>query len=172
MIDGARRRYLAMLGTVLPAVVQGLFDEATVSIEYYPGWPEEQALQTTLAQGASRDRDLGYTQAGPHRADLRIRLQGWQARARASRGEQKLISAGLLLAQAELVRRHQGRHPVLLIDDLAAELDARSRHRLFDAIQRVGAQSFLSFLEPSQIPANGAISTMFHVEHGRVRRGT
>ncbi|MGH8561467.1 MAG: DNA replication/repair protein RecF, partial [Nevskiales bacterium] len=170
ILDGARRRYLTALGAVLPGIMRSLFDETAVSIEFQQGWPEDQTLAATLRQGIERDRVQGHTQAGPHRADLKIRLQGRQARARASRGEQKLISAGLLLAQADLLRQSQQRRPVLLIDDLAAELDTRGRARLFSAIHDLGAQSFLSFLEPGQIPAHRGESAMFHVEHGRVRR--
>jgi DNA replication and repair protein RecF len=169
-IDQARRRYLDALGDVLPGIMQRLFDAAAVTVDYAPGWPEEQAPAAALAGALARDRELGFTHLGPHRADLRVRLHGLQARTRASRGEQKLISAGLLLAQAELLRRQQNRRPLLLIDDLAAELDARSRARLFDAIQTLGAQAFLSFLEPGQIPASAGGHPMFHVEHGQVRR--
>jgi DNA replication and repair protein RecF len=169
-LDQARRRYLTALGEVLPAIMQQLFDAAAVAVEYAPGWPEAQTPAQALAQALARDRELGFTHLGPHRADLRIRLHGLQARTRASRGEQKLISAGLLLAQAELLRRQQDRRPLLLIDDLAAELDAHSRARLFSAIQALGAQAFLSFLEPGQIPTGAAGTPMFHVEHGRVRR--
>jgi DNA replication and repair protein RecF len=170
ILDSARRRYLAALDQVLPGIMHSLFEAGAVSLEYAPGWAAEQTVSEALARNIDRDRELGHTHIGPHRADLRIRLHGAQARTRASRGEQKLISAGLLLAQAELLRQRQGRRPILLIDDLAAELDAHSRERLFGAIQSLGAQSFLSFLETSQIPANQGESTMFHVEHGRVSR--
>ena len=169
-LDQARRRYLAALDEILPGIMQDLFDTAAVSIDYQPGWPEGQTFAAALGSELTRDRELGFTHIGPHRADLRIRLRGLQARKRASRGEQKLISAGLLLAQSELLHRRQARRPILLIDDLAAELDSHSRQRLFQAIRRTGAQSFLSFLEAGQIPERQGEGTMFHVEHGRVER--
>jgi DNA replication and repair protein RecF len=169
ILDRTRREYLAALDGILSRAFHRLFDETEIGIEYQPGWPETQTLAEALAEGQGRDRELGFTQAGPHRADLRIRLRGLPARRRASRGEQKLISAGLLLAQAELLRERRGRQPLLLIDDLAAELDAHSRTRLFAAIQALGTQAFLSFLEPGQIPGGAGGRTMFHVEHGRVR---
>lgn len=172
ILDQARRRYLEEMHNALPGIMQHLFENAEVEIEYQPGWPVEQSLEQVLVEGMGRDREQGFTQAGPHRADLKIRLHGRQARTRASRGEQKLISAGMLLAQAEIMRRHQHRHPILLIDDLAAELDARSRRQLFDAIQASGAQAFLTFLEAAQIPETQAPNAMFHVEHGRVRRAS
>jgi DNA replication and repair protein RecF len=170
LLDRARRHYLEQMQAVLPGIMQGLFENAEVEIEYQHGWPADQPLEQVLAENLVRDREQGFTQAGPHRADLKIRLHGKQARTRASRGEQKLISAGMLLAQAEIMRRHQARHPILLIDDLAAELDARSRRQLFDAIQASGAQAFLTFLEAAQIPQTQAPKAMFHVEHGRVKR--
>lgn len=164
----ARLRYLTTLRPVLDALMSTLFGATTVTLEYQAGWAGPGSLREALAAALAGDREQGYTHVGPHRADLRVRLQGQLARRRASRGEQKLISAGLLLAQAELLRQQCQRQPVLLIDDLAAELDARSRSRLFAAIQAQGAQAFLSFLEPGQIPEKQAAGAMFHVEHGRV----
>jgi DNA replication and repair protein RecF len=171
IIDQARREYLAALDGVLAGILARLFDEPDIDIKYQPGWPDERPFADALARGRERDREAGFTQAGPHRADLRIRLQGRQARRHASRGEQKLVSAALLLAQAALLQDRHGRQPVLLIDDLAAELDAHSRARLFAAIRAQGTQAFLSFLEPGQIPEDGGENRMFHVEHGRVRPG-
>lgn len=168
ILDQARREYLEALKAVLAAILGELFDEPSVAIEYQRGWPDDRPLAEALAKGQAADRESGFTRAGAHRADLRIRLHGRQARRHASRGEQKLVSAGLLLAQAELLRRHRARQPVLLIDDLAAELDARSRARLFATIEALGTQAFLSFLEAGQIPAETAGHRMFHVEHGQV----
>jgi DNA replication and repair protein RecF len=169
-VHEARAHYLAELGPALRVLFAQLFEQAEVSVEYQRGWPAETDLAESLARSLSRDAEAGYTQAGPHRADLKIRLQGRQARTRASRGEQKLIAAGLLLAQARLLMLKRGRRPILLIDDLAAELDAQSRARLLSAIQSLGAQTFLTFLEPAQIPRTEGESGVFHVEHGRLRR--
>ena len=170
ILDGARTRYLADIDMPLKALFAGLFENAEVGIEYQRGWPGDLSLSATLARNLDRDAEAGHTQAGPHRADLKIRLHGRQARTRASRGEQKLIAAGLLLAQARLLMNKRARRPILLIDDLAAELDAHSRARLLAATLSLGAQSFLTFLEAGQIPRAGGGIALFHVEHGRLRR--
>jgi DNA replication and repair protein RecF len=168
VVDTLRRAYLDALRPSLTELGTALFGDAPIDVDYHAGWRDDHTLSEALAAGLTRDREAGHTQHGPHRADLRISLRGYRARAHASRGEQKLVSAALLLAQARLLQQRRGHLPVLLIDDLVAELDARSREAVFRAVAGLGAQCFLSFLEPPQLPEAGGETRMFHVEQGRV----
>jgi DNA replication and repair protein RecF len=86
-----------------------------------------------------------------------------------SRGQQKVLTAALLLAQAVLLDRRRGIRPVLLIDDLAAELGASYREAVMRTIARLRGQCFLTFLDASLIPGDLHDARMFHVEHGVVR---
>lgn len=168
MVDQHRREYLEALKPGLTKILEGMIGWQAVELDYHQGWPQEADLLEALDRGFLRDLELGHTQYGPHRADLRIRYAGRTARGNASRGEQKLLSAGLLLAQAQMLHERTSRQPLLLIDDLAAELDHTHRQALFSQITKLGAQCFLSFLEQGSIPAGNHPATMFHVEHGRV----
>ena len=87
-----------------------------------------------------------------------------------SRGQQKILTTALLLVQAELLYARRGIRPVLLIDDMAAELGARYREVLGHEIAALGGQSFVTFLEASLVPEALAEARMFHVEHGAVTR--
>lgn len=167
-VDDLRRRYLTALDEILSDFVRRVLPDTLVEVQYYAGWQRNQDYVAVLEAGLSRDRALGYTQAGPHRADLRIKIDGDPVRQRASRGQQKLITMVLLLAQAELIRRRRGEAPIVLIDDLAAELGAGYRRALFDLVASLGSQCFVTFLSAEDVPLDGRSLPMFHVEHGRL----
>lgn len=167
-VDELRRRYLNALDGILSDFVQRVLPDTLVEVQYYPGWQRSRDYAAVLEAGLSRDRELGYTHTGPHRADLRVKINGDPVRQRASRGQQKLITMVLLLAQAELIRRRQGDAPIILIDDLVAELGAGYRRTLFDLIASLGSQCFVTFLSVDDVPPVGRSLAMFHVEHGRL----
>lgn len=137
---------------------------ATCRAELYPGWAGEQDFAQALAAAWPRDRQAGLTHAGPHRADLRLKLEGQAIRHRASRGQQKLLLAALLFAQARLVGAAKGAEPILLFDDLASELDGRFRQRLLEALTAYRGQCLITATEAPSL----AGARLFHVEHGRV----
>jgi len=110
---------------------------------------------------------MGSTQAGPHRAELALSVEDRRARYRVSRGQQKLLAATLVIAQTRYVAAQTGRELILLVDDPAAELDRENRRRLFDLLQHVPAQMFVTALEAEDLPWSEQ-GRMFHVEHGRL----
>ena len=115
-----------------------------------------------------RDRRNGTTHVGPHRADLLLRLAERSARSRVSRGQQKLLAAGLVLAQMHLYHAERQETAVLLLDDPAAELDDSSLERLFQVIANVPAQRFITALEQRrQLPSTDC--RLFHVEQGQIQ---
>lgn len=167
-VDACRRSYLNDLAGILPDMIGDLLGEGEIVLDYYPGWPRDEEFGSSLIRLLERDQDSGFTHAGPHRADLRVRVDHARARDWVSRGQQKVLTAALLLAQAALLDRRRGIRPVLLIDDLAAELGPTYRAALLRVIGKLRGQCFLTFLEPSLVPDAIESSRMFHVEHGRV----
>ncbi|MCV2867035.1 DNA replication/repair protein RecF [Defluviimonas sp. WL0002] len=103
------------------------------------------ALAGMLAAGRARDRAAGRTLSGPHRADLGAIYQakGVPA-AQASTGEQKALLISLILANARALADDFGAPPILLLDEVAAHLDAGRRASLYDEICALGAQAFLT----------------------------
>lgn len=88
-----------------------------------------------LAQARDRELERGTTLVGPHRDDAIFQLNGLPARSTASHGESWSFALALKLAAAELVRAESRTgDPVLILDDVFAELDAQRRRRLGDAI--------------------------------------
>ncbi|HTR11683.1 MAG TPA: DNA replication/repair protein RecF [Roseiarcus sp.] len=100
----------------------------------------------------SRDRDVAArrTLIGPHLTDLAVWHGAKDApAASASTGEQKALLVGLALAHARLVSEVSGIAPIALFDEIAAHFDPRRRAALFDAIERLRGQAFLTGADPA-----------------------
>ncbi len=135
----------------------------------YQGWPTGECFEAALAQAWTKDVKTGTTTVGPHRADLRIRLEGHPARDRASRGQQKLIAAALVLSQLRILQRTSGNSGTLLLDDPAAELDSRHLAILMSQVRELGAQ-LIATTTSSSIAGLETPGARFHVEQGSVTR--
>lgn len=164
-IDRIRRGYVEELSRYLEEEMQHLLDGQQVRLEWRRGWDAEQDLGESLDRNRSADLSRGFTHAGPHRADLVVRLEGELSRQWASRGQQKLIVCGLFLAQTRLIRERTGKRPVILMDDLAAELDREHRERMLDRLRVNDSQVFITATDAG-IFSNRVSDAMFHVEHG------
>lgn len=133
--------------------------------------PEGEAgeLAEALAAGRARDLAAGRTLSGPHRADLGAvyAAKGIPA-AQASTGEQKALLISLVLANARALAEDIGAPPVLLLDEVAAHLDAGRRAALYDEICALGAQAFMTGTGAELFDAFGARAQGFEVreEHG------
>lgn len=107
------------------------------------------ALARTLAANRARDMAAGRTLVGPHRADLEAVLAAKGVPARqCSTGEQKALLIALILANARALVQDFGAPPLLLLDEVAAHLDAGRRAALFDAICALGAQAWMTGTGP------------------------
>ena len=106
----------------------------------------EAKLARALADARPRDAAAGRALTGPHRGDLAvIHAEKDRPAAECSTGEQKALILNLVLAQAaRLARADSAPTPILLLDEVAAHLDARRRGALFDEIEALGLQAFLT----------------------------
>ena len=118
--------------------------------DYYPGWPRDDALADILKAGLDGDRKQGRTRFGPQRSDLILRLEARRARYIASRGQQKLLAASIVLAAAELLGETGTGRPVLLADEPLVELDDRHAERLLKAMWERRAQLFIAAVDPQR----------------------
>lgn len=102
-------------------------------------------LRDALARGRGADLRAGRTLAGPHRSDLEAVYLAKDAPARdCSTGEQKALLISLVLANARALKADGGVAPVILLDEVAAHLDADRRAALYDAIEALGAQALMT----------------------------
>ncbi len=84
-----------------------------------------------------RDKDLKYqtTSVGPHRDDLNFYIDGIDVKSFGSQGQQRTTALSLKLSEIDLVKQRIGENPVLLLDDVMSELDAKRRDYLMDSIR-------------------------------------
>lgn len=166
-INGLRNAFIAELADEMAEAAQ-LLDIPLVTLEYDRGWQQGVGLERLLAQQRQRDMDSGVTRYGVHRSDMAIREDGRDIGLVYSRGQIKLSIVALALAQDSVFRRRTGRNPIILLDDLPAELDVESQRRVLGALAQRGGQVFIT--TAGGIPTNtGKQQTMFHVEHGQIR---
>ncbi|WP_029077047.1 DNA replication/repair protein RecF [Kaistia adipata] len=134
-----------------------------------PAVEAEDRYRAALRNGRARDRAAGRTLVGPQASDLVVRHGPKDVPAgRASTGEQKALLVGIVLAHARLVARMSGLAPIVLLDEIAAHLDQRRRAALFEALDRLGSQIFMTGADPAlfaELPQSGQI---FTVTPGRV----
>ena len=169
-IDAKREKYIQDLYPYYLNLIQQFFADQHVKLEYRRGWKNEESLRTVLEQTFDRDLKRGMTQAGPHRADLYIQVDGKSAQTGISRGQQKVLVALLKLAQVQQFSQSAARHCILLYDDLAAELDIEHRKQIMSVLKSMPIQLFLSAIEPDQIDLQEWTDVrMFHVEQGRIK---
>lgn len=105
----------------------------------------EDRLRGELAASRLRDAEAGTTSCGPHRSDLAVRhLDLDLPAAEGSTGQQKAVLVSIALAHARLVTLSRSRPPLLLLDEIAAHLDAERRMALFDEVVALGVQSWMT----------------------------
>ncbi len=122
-------------------------DLALIGPENEPATTPEDLLPL-WSQTRPRDMAAGRTLAGPHRADLAAiyRSKGTPA-AQCSTGEQKALLISLILSNARALTADLGATPVILLDEVAAHLDATRRAALYDEICALGAQAIMTGTE-------------------------
>lgn len=162
-----RQRYLARLAQPLAEIGEALLDRP-ITLGHEPGWDLARSLLEVLRADRRRDRRYRATQAGPHRGDVVVQVDGRPAKDQVSRGQQKLIAAGLMLAQLEVQEQEQPGRSVLLLDDPAAELDRKNLARLMAIVQRMPGQLWVTSLR-ADIEGLPEGARLFHVEQGRIR---
>jgi DNA replication and repair protein RecF len=92
-----------------------------------------------------RDAEAGTTSCGPHRSDLAVRhLDLDLPAAEGSTGQQKAVLVSIALAHARLVALSRGRTPLLLLDEIAAHLDAERRAALFEEVVALSVQCWMT----------------------------
>ena len=162
-----RGAYLARIAVPLERIGEALLDQA-ITLTHQPGWDIDRSLLEALASDRRRDRRYRATQIGPHRGDVVVHVGGRAAKDHVSRGQQKLVAAGLMLAQLDIQEQERPGRSALLLDDPAAELDADNLARLMKLVRGVPAQLWVTALRP-EIAGLVRDARMFHVERGEIR---
>lgn len=138
-----------------------------ITLGYRKGWTGD-SLEEAIQISLTRDMERGSTGPGPHKADLILTLNGTPAKERLSRGEQKSLTAAMIIAQAEMICA-TGETPILMLDDISSELDEAHLGKVLRAGEALGAQILLTgtVLAPAIKSYQGS-NKVFHVKQGSV----
>ena len=178
-VAAARADTVHRLSAALAARRAPAFPSGEIALE---GWMEtlllthpavevEDRYRAVLKENRGRDAAAGRTLDGPHLSDLAVVYAPKGIAARdASTGEQKALLIGLVLAHAGLVAEMSGAAPVILLDEVVAHLDPGRRSALYDALERLGAQIWMTGADPAAFAAIAPRAELFEVTPGQVRR--
>lgn len=137
-----------------------------LGMDYQTQCSEMELNDKVLKRVRSIEIARGQTVVGPHRDDLLFSLNGHSMQHYASEGEERAASISLKLAEAEMLFRAKSERPILLLDEVSAELDGARRDTLVSMLQ---GQIFYASTRPSEpgtLP--GRQIRLFHIERGRV----
>lgn len=177
-IAAARRQWASLIAGLIAANERNsAFPYAEIALEGviehqldgHPASVAEDFYRADLAGGRPVDARAGRTLAGPHRSDLRVRHGPKQAAAETcSTGEQKALLLAILLAQARLLAAARGTAPLMLLDEVAAHLDAERRAALFAELLDLKTQAWLTGTDAALFSALRGRAQFFAVAEARL----
>ncbi|SNY48932.1 DNA replication and repair protein RecF [Arsukibacterium tuosuense] len=177
-LQGQRQLYIDQLTQAYQLLVAGNELLTDITMQLQSGWPErinsEQALLALLQQNFEQDCRQGFTQYGPQKADLKLKKAQLTVEEVLSRGQLKVLLFALKIAQNNVISNSGNKQPLLLIDDLASELDSSSTQLVFEYLTQINSQVFITAINADQVSPYIAAerSKMFHVEHGQITART
>jgi DNA replication and repair protein RecF len=152
-----------------PFATMGLEGELDMLVATLPAVDAEDRYRAILRDNRARDRAAGRTLVGPQASDLLVRHGPKDIPANsASTGEQKALLIGLVLAHARLVASMSGIAPFVLLDEVAAHLDPRRRAGLYNALESLGGQVWMTGADPSLFQELDGRADLLHVTPGHI----
>lgn len=176
-VAAARNETVSRLRGIIAEGREGPFPWAEIAIDgeieirltEAPALAVEEWFRDALAATRRRDAAAGRTLTGPQTSDLAVRHGPRDAAARdCSTGEQKALLMGLTLAHARLVGAMTGRAPLLLLDEVAAHFDPRRRAALYDALEKLGVQVWMTGADPALFETLAGRATILSVTEGEI----
>jgi DNA replication and repair protein RecF len=126
------------------------------------------ALTARLDEVAYQEIERGVSLIGPHRDDLHLQIGDFPAKGYASHGESWSMAISLRIGSFNLLKS-EGASPILILDDVFAELDTSRRIQLMSATQ-LAEQTFITAAVESDLPAE-LLTQKFYVTPGVVKKG-
>lgn len=153
---------------VFESLARDLIKEYTIKIVFNKGWTSDVDMFMALNKSYTSDTRLNYTQVGPHRADFHFSSNGRSVKTFLSRGQIRLLTLTFVIAIVTVTQQLSGKSCLLLVDDLASELDAQNFYTASKLLINLGVPVFMTGVEmPNwfiQLPITDP--SLFHVERG------
>lgn len=128
--------------------------------------PVSDVLYEKLTSNIDREIIVGSTLWGVHKDDIRLSLNGKEAKLYASQGQQRSIVLSIKLAEAEISKKLGGEYPAILLDDVFSELDESRRSYILSSLE--GRQIIVTSCEPDIIPSSRSNGVTFRRVEGGV----
>lgn len=134
-----------------------------------PALEVEEMFQYQLRETRGADAVTGGAATGPHKSDLDVVYTEKNMPAdQCSTGEQKALLIGLILAHSRLIKAEKGAPPILLLDEVAAHLDEDRRAALYDVLQKLGGQVWMTGTDAALFETLEGRARFFKVEQGHI----
>ena len=134
-----------------------------------PAVEAEKLLKYQLEESRNHDRQNIGTATGPHKTDMQVYFASRNMLAgQCSTGEQKALLIGLILAQARMMAAERGFVPILLLDEIAAHLDEERRGALFERLQALNSQVWMTGTDTKSFSAIANQSQFFEIENAQI----
>jgi len=164
-VNHYRLKTFQRLQPMLKAALRNWLKEKDLKISSHQGWSTNADLVEQLGRDREQDKRRGFTAKGAHRYDLLFSVSGHKASQALSRGEKKRLILALVFAQI-CMAREEGVEPILLIDDLPAELDQQGCRQTVKTAMELCPQLLVTSIEKTKL--RQMAKRVFHMEHGRV----
>lgn len=167
-ITQLRQNYIAALDEALQTITGDFLPDFKLSFELSSGCENGDSMRSALASSLEKDRVLGYTSQGCHRADLKVKSNALAAGAMLSRGQLKLLVCAMRMAQSLLLKAQTGRSCIFLIDDLNSELDRHSQEVLLTHLEQCRNQVFITNIVPDLLFSDLSRQKIIALSAGRL----
>lgn len=152
------------------------YNTEDLSLEYSTSIPVDdwsidnikQKFQEALEESEQKDIERGSTSIGCHRDDIKIMINGKNARIFGSQGQQRTGALSLKLSVLDFMKKETGEYPILLLDDVMSELDSHRQRMLLDYISKV--QTFITTTDIDSIKKLDHIDKdIYLIDNGRIK---
>ena len=144
--------------------------DISYDLSYVEGYESaKESLKLALYERYEKDIILGYTSVGPHRDDIKIKLNDIDVRIYGSQGQQRTSAISLKLAELEIFNEKFNEYPVLILDDALSELDKTRRSKLLEKVS--GLQTIITCTDYLDELSSDANVKYFNVKNGEIVGG-
>lgn len=169
-IQEKRSKAIQLFNTVFLSYFSRIAEiEKNMEIQYKPSWRNcqtEEDVLTFLKEKRKKEKEREVSSYGPHRDKVQFSVEGRDFSVFASTGQMRLMSLLLRIAQCAFFTERTGKQPILLIDDVLLELDAKKRKDVLLSMPEYNQGIYTFLPKEKELPWNNEKTQIFYVEKG------
>lgn len=177
-LNQTRQAYLDVFQTQFEQATQNIdsmLSDAGIKFQLFPGFSMGSPLLEQLQRSFTKDAKFGFTSIGPHKADVKVKSDKRLVEDVLSRGQLKLLLYVIKLIQSSIISQYN-MTPVMLLDDIASEVDNANLTSIFSFLQlSQQTQFFITGLNAEIVKflnSENHSHAVFHVKHGTIQQNT